>query len=499
MKALEYLLNFKTNKATFRDATGNVKTLKESFLGLGNTVTDIQNKISSFAKSQKWANITQMTSTAMSSIGSIANNIKGAFTGAYNFVDSFASEGDKIAKTARILGMSAKEYQEIGFAAERSGVRTEVLETSLKRLSVEIGKAKSGNKASLQMFDALLPKNIKDYKDTSSVMVDLANAYSKMGKSQQSMVSNSLFGRGSIEMNGMLAGGSAELQALFARYAELGGGLTDEMADGSEKFKDDLTDMNVTLKSMKAVVAGALLPAFSKIFKSVSEFFTKNRGTIKETVENIAGKLVGGIEAIIPKIPDVLNGITKIAGAFATVFEILGPVNSLIGVGIVSSIGAILPLVTSLTGLVGGGLLVKIGLVTATLTAWISVFKEIDQNLDMLANTSFKEFCNAIFETTKELINDVNNLLNKAIPGIMEKLGKIMGKATPLVDEVDFGNKNSDINDLVGSMVDQSKSLAAQRNNPGRVVVDIKGLPQGSTVKNPTNDVDVSYGYLFNY
>lgn len=491
MKALEYLLNFKTNKAMMGDTNGQVKTLKENILGVGTSIDKVHKELTKFANSQKWANISNLTANVASGFANIAGTFKNAFMGAYDFMDAFASNGDKVAKTARLVGLSVKDYQGLAFAADRSGVGLETMNTALKKFNETLGKAQSGDKTAKKIFGALLPENVNSYKNGKDVLLAMADSYTKLSASQKAFVSGQVFGRGGFQMAELFAGGGAGVQALLQQYEDLGGGFSDAAAAGAETFKDDLTNMNVTLNAMKTTVASALLPAFSELFKTVTKYFKDNKGEIRNMLKDFSEKLVAGIREILPKLPSIFSALVSVAGVVASIVEYLGPIKSIIAVAILGSLGSIVSVVTALVGLLGGPVVAAIGAAAIGIAAWVSAIKTVYENFDML----WDFVANDLFGGVSDALE--NSIAGGIVRGIRKAVKAIPVLGDLVFSDVDFSAADASAgvtNDLGSQMAELMKSSNTTTTN--RFSVDFKNMPKGVQVTPPpAGDFDYSYGY----
>ncbi len=498
MRALEYLLNFRTNKASLGSANQDVKSLRENITGIGTTFNKVHGELTKFANSQKWMNITQLSQNVLGGVVGIAGNIKKAFTSAYNFMDEFASEGDKVAKTARLIGMSVKDFQAFSFAAERSGVSLEQFNSGMQRFSITLGKARSGDKTANQMLSALLPKELAAYKDERELLLNLSDSYTKLSESQRNFVSQSIFGRTGVQFGEMLSSGSAGVEALLQRFEDLGGGFGDETAKNAESFKDSLTDMNVTLNSMRVLVGSELLPVFNQMFGEITKYFVENRAEIQKVVRDFGVQFVGGVKKLIPMIPDILGGVKTIFGYVADIVEFLGPIKTILGVAIIGSLGSIIGIVTSLVGLIGGPAVAAIAAGAVGLTAWISVIKDIYDNWDMLKSFVL-ECIDEWFEAFYGIFDFISDGFENAVGnGIARGIRKAI-KAVPVLgnlifSDVDFGETEGDIGGEFEKMVQVQQKSSTTTN---RFSVDFKNMPRGVKVQAPKQgDFDYSYGYV---
>lgn len=498
MRALEYLLNFRTNKASLGSANQDVKSLRENITGIGSTFNKVHGELTKFANSQKWMNITQLSQNVLGGVVGIAGNIKKAFTSAYNFMDEFASEGDKVAKTARLIGMLVKDFQAFSFAAERSGVSLEQFNSGMQRFSITLGKARSGDKTANQMLSALLPKELNAYKSERELLLDLSDSYTKLSESQRNFVSQSIFGRTGVQFGEMLSSGSAELEALLKRFEELGGGYGDDVAKKSEDFKNAMTDMNVTLKAMRILVGSELLPVFTQMFGEITKYFVANRTEIQSVLRDFGVQFVSGIKKLIPMIPDILGGVKTIFGYVADIVEFLGPIKTILGVAIIGSLGSIIGIVTSLVGLIGGPAVAAIAVCAVGFGGLASAVIDIYKNWDMLKSFVL-ECIDEWFEAFYGIFDFISDGFENAIGnGIAQGVRKAI-KAVPVLgnlifSDVDFGEIEGDIGGEFEKMVQVQQKSSTTTN---RFSVDFKNMPRGVKVNAPKQgDFDYSYGYV---
>lgn len=497
MRALEYLLNFRTNKASLGSANQDVKSLRENITGIGSTFNKVHGELTKFANSQKWMNITQLSQNVLGGVVGIAGNIKKAFTSAYNFMDEFASEGDKVAKTARLIGMSVKDFQAFSFAAERSGVSLEQFNSGMQRFSITLGKARSGDKTANQMLSALLPKELNAYKSERELLLDLSDSYTKLSESQRNFVSQSIFGRTGVQFGEMLSSGSEGVEALLQRFEELGGGFGEEAAKNAETFKDSLTDMNVTLNSMRVLVGSELLPVFNQMFGEITKYFVSNRTEIQKVLRDFGTQFVSGIKTLIPMIPDILGGVKTIFGYVADIVEFLGPIKTILGVAIIGSLGSIIGIVTSLVGLIGGSAVAAIAACAVGFGGLASAVLDIYKNWEMLKSFA-SEFVDEWFEAFYGIFDFISDGFENAIGGGIARGIRKAIKSVPLFgrifSDVDFGETEGDIGGEFEKMVQVQQKSSTTTN---RFSVDFKNMPRGVKVQAPKQgDFDYSYGYV---
>lgn len=499
MRALEYLLNFRTNRAALGSANQDVRSLRDNILGVGTSIGKIHGELTKFATSQKWSNITNLSKNVIGGFVNVGRTVSRAFQASFNFMDKFAADGDKVAKSARLVGMSVKDYQAFSFAADRSGIALEAFSSGLQRFSVNLGKARSGDKTAAKMFESLLPGKLSDYKSERDVLLAMSDSYTKLSEAQRNFVSQSIFGRSGLRFGELFSGGSEGVQNLLSRYEELGGGFGDDAAKNAEKFKDELADVRVTLDALRITAGTELLPVFNELFASITKYFVENRDEIRSTFREFGKSFVDGVKSIIPKIPSIVSGLSEILSFVTDIVDTIGPIKTILAVGIIGSLGSIVTIVTSLVGLIGGPAVAAVALVGAGIVSLVSIVKQFYDNWDMLKSFIVDDVVpgikNAFFDFFGWLSDGFENAFSSGIAkGVRGAIKSIPGIGSLLFSDVNFeeGSSEPDIGGNFEKMVQGQNTTTTSRFS-----VDFKNMPRGVKVNAPkTGDFDYSYGYV---
>lgn len=416
----------------------------------------------------------------------------------FDFARSMALTGDKVAKTSRLVGLSVKDYQAFSSAAKHAGMSSEEMDAALKRFNVGLGKARGGDETSLKMFDAILGgKKLSDYKDSTSLLKEIANGYNKLATAEQkAFVTQELFGRSSAKMSELLSGGEDGIKKLIADYESQGGGYSEKGAKDAEEFNDELQRLLETFNSLKIKVAEEVFPIFTELFKTMRTYVKDNASEIIPKVRDIFAGLSGVVKDLLPKIPAILDKILSIV-------DFIGPNVFIIG----STVGAILPSVLSivmglatlksvlsfvlvplkaifmyghglvigaklLAGLIGGPMLASIGLVVAAFVVWGKVFKDIYDNSDMLISFimddvippirdffvgfagTIGDFCSMVGDKFLGLFNGLGDVFLGIGQSIMDFCSGAISKIFGFVEKI-----KDAFSGLFGSFPDKIKSL----------------------------------------
>lgn len=541
MALLNVSLNLLSGNS-FIKAAGDVKVFNNS---LGKT-EGILDQISQ--KEQRLKKI-QLLSGYSTLISGFTSGVKSAVAGIENVisaVEGVATEGDRIAKTSRLVGMSVKDYQAFDQAARHAGMSTEEMDNALKRFNVNLGKARAGDAKSFKVFDAILGgKNISDFKDSTSLLAAIADGYEKLGSAEQkAMVSQELFGKSGLKMSELLKNGGEDLKKQPESAIP---GFSDKGAKDAEAFNDALQDMRGTIKSIKISVMEDLFPVFTDLFGTVKGYIKDNGPKIKEQIGFVVGKVVDFVKGVLPYIPKVLNVVVGLV-------DLIGPGTLAILGGFTAILGAVLPLIPTLGAIstvVSGPILLGIGAAVVGVIAWKKAIASVIDNFDMLKSFivddvwgAIKDFGSQFVEVAKWMwggfksvfvdpwwnfftafpgaisdlwdgfkagVSEIGDFLYDTFVGSVKSAVsgiKSVVKGIPILGNL-FGDSDEDRASLrnvsspsasgvqsLGASVARSVS-ESRTTTTSRFAVDFKNMPRGVQVTAPEHgDFDWSRGYV---
>ncbi len=207
--------------------------------------------------------------------------------GLQNFVRGQIILGDQTAKTARQLGISARELSAWSFAADRSGVAQTQLTNGFRRLQRNIVDANEGLSTAVRAFTSLgvatedatgAPRELLD------IMPDLADAFVNLSTdTERSARAQQIFGRSGANLLPFFEEGAEGIDELLKRFEELGVGLDEEFFAGAEAAQDALADFDLAMTGLKATIAPEILPAVSRLAGKpadlIAQFTEATQGT----------------------------------------------------------------------------------------------------------------------------------------------------------------------------------------------------------------------------
>ena len=208
----------------------------------------------------------------------LVNAIRGA-------VSELVHLGDEADETARSLGLTVEEYQQIGFAARRSGVETDAMATSMGRLMRSAGEAASGSQ---QMRDTFHEAGVS-FRDANGellggrdLLLNVADALASTDNaSRRVTIAQQLLGRAGRQLIPLLENGREGVEALFERFEELGGGMGDDFVEAAAQADDAIIDFETALLGIKTTIAAQWLPILTRSIGVLTNWI----GIVREATE----------------------------------------------------------------------------------------------------------------------------------------------------------------------------------------------------------------------
>ncbi|MBI2397740.1 MAG: hypothetical protein HYV17_08070 [Xanthomonadales bacterium] len=250
------------------------------------------------------------------------NVIRGAKGGAIalaGLIGLQVDAADKAGKLAEKLGVSTEWISGMGYAADASGSNLKSLSDALGSLSVNATNAVRGKREQVALFEAMgvsASDAAGGVRSLDQLLPAIADKFAGMqdgpGKAALAL---KLFGSAGRELIPYLNDGSAGLDVMRQRAAELGLVISGETAAGAAELKDNIDLLKANLQGMANDIMRAVLPALVDITSHTSEIIglLELLGTIAGTV--YAGKLVRGALDYASALVDLVTKNQAVAAA----------------------------------------------------------------------------------------------------------------------------------------------------------------------------------------
>ncbi len=215
---------------------------------------------------------------------------------------STATYGDEVAKASKRTGLAAQSYQELEFAAERSGASIKDVEKGFRRMGAAADDASQGLLAQKRAFD-LLGVSVTDesgnLKEQNALFSELADAMNAVeNQTLQLALGQDIFGRGFAKMRPLLAEGSEGIAKLREEANKLGFIMGGEALAASELFVDRLFDLKQIVLGVRNTIGSELVPVFSDMLRAMRDWFVANQAVIKQGLTAFARRTVKALRSL---------------------------------------------------------------------------------------------------------------------------------------------------------------------------------------------------------
>ena len=321
----------------------SVEDLDREYEQLGRTLDELRDKQARYARAQKASvQVGSSFKNMTSEVGKVARNsaigVAAAGAAVFKLAGDTAELGDNIAKTADKLGFGIEAFQELRYAAERSGVSVETFDSSMTAMQKRIGEAASGTGAAKSALEELgLSAQKLSKMKPEDALAAIADEMAKIeDPAKQAALNAALFSRAGVGMINMLRDGSDGLNELREDARRTGNVLTDRAARGAEAFQDSLLDAQKTAQGFRTTVGAALMPAVKQAMDGFTGYMQSNRDEVVAFSEATADKLgqaipvlfrvAEGAGRISSKVGQVVTKTAEMVGGWENFGVIVGGV-----------------------------------------------------------------------------------------------------------------------------------------------------------------------------
>lgn len=192
----------------------------------------------------------------------------GAMQGAFNEAMESINRGNQTGLFAQRIGMGVEALQALRYAAEMNGSSMEVLDGALQKMSTQVALAAQGTgeaKAALEQlgFSAQALNGLQP----DQQFMAIADAISQMSnQGDRAAAAMKIFGEQGVQLNSVLALGSAGL-AEWGAKAEEAGVINEASVERSMAAAKALKELNIAWTAFKDTIITYVLPAITSVIK----------------------------------------------------------------------------------------------------------------------------------------------------------------------------------------------------------------------------------------
>lgn len=245
---------------------------------------------------------------------------------------SAASAGDAAAKSAQIVGMSARDWQRTAYAAEAYGVEAEQLKQGLFDLNKRTVEAIRGSEDAQGAFKRLgieLLDNNGKVKSTSVLLAEISDRFAAMpDDARKAEAADRLFAGAALQLIPILNKGSGALRELGDEAERVGYVMGDEALAESEAFGKGIARLLALVKGLGNILATHLLPILNPLIASMGDWIVANRGIIDTGIADFVRRLPGYFATLLEVVRGIRAAFAPFLAALRWLVDLMGPANA---------------------------------------------------------------------------------------------------------------------------------------------------------------------------
>ena len=265
--------------------------------------------------------------------------VRAASAATLGLVDDVTQAGDAIAKTSREVGVTAKQFQRLSFAADRSGVPLQNLKKGLQNIERNLRDATiAAGKGQSTGFSAALAEvgiRLKEFEglDAEEKIGLLGEALSQVAdEGRRVALSQKLVGEeAGPKFASFLAEGTEGIKALGDEAERLGLVMSDDALAASESFQDSMTNMGSVLKGIKTTIGVALIPVVQKAVDKFRDWLLQNRKFITSRFEKFVEGLTKAFDFLVKNIDRIIRDFGDLAEIGGNIIRIFMNLTDAVG------------------------------------------------------------------------------------------------------------------------------------------------------------------------
>lgn len=226
-------------------------------------------------------------------------------TGVEAVVDIISQGTEKItqlAEAAKRISVGVGPLQELQYAAEQSGISTDVLNRSLLLMEKNLG---NGTKSTTDALSKL-NLNIIGLKSLSpdKMFIAISNAIGGLkDPTDQASAAAALFGRNGIQLLSLFKRNVSDLTGEFKSF---GGELTGEQADSVKAYAESVNRLSTIWEAFKLQLVSAISGPFKQVLDWITATIVK-MGGIGEVAKSFAKAIISAAQITIAEFAGILN------------------------------------------------------------------------------------------------------------------------------------------------------------------------------------------------
>ncbi|HEX4455706.1 MAG TPA: hypothetical protein VH143_32820 [Kofleriaceae bacterium] len=484
---------------TIDQATAKIKAINDRLdkatkpaRDFGKALSDFKDKSGLGMVAGAFSTIGGAVKDAVGDVLEIGSVIAGFAVAATGELIHLVNQFDDLGKKAQRLGVGVDFLAEMRFAAEKTGVPLDELDSGLQAFNENLGQARAGMGRMAKFVGNVSPAlltQLKAAKGNAAAFDLLARAMSKVtDPAERAALAQKTVGDSNLAP--LFQKGAAGIAELRKQYDALHGS-NQGAVEASEKSKSAMVDLGAAVDGAKAALVEGLSPALTVIVKQLTDWLVGHRKDIKEWAERVGKWLPGAINGFVDGLVDAYG---RVKTFFKDTWDFIKPIIDAIH-DAVGDVGDYIDKVKS----IGGGALGAVGNVLGGPFSIGSAVDKIQDEHDRNAPTPIAG-----------VMAGITNVLGPAAAAQMALArASMLPDANPAFLAPSAGPNAADA--VVGNFrawqqptAQQQQQQAALAPPPqsAKITIDIAGAPRGTRVREApgnTADVDMNVGYQMSF
>lgn len=332
------------DKGAARAAVGGLRNVGNAAERAGKKASGLRSKLSNLARRGL-----RMAASGAAALGTAAIAAATAITKATN---DFAKANDELVKTADNLGIASDAYQELRFAADRSGISSKVFDKGLRTLNKNLGDlaARGTGPASVALrqlgleFDDIAGKSPEVQLE---IIADAMRNVDDVGT--RTSATMTLLGGSGNDFQKLLEGGAEGVQRLREEAQLYGAVIDEDILRQSEQAVDAQANLDAAFKGLSNTLLSRFVPSMAESKQQVADFIVENREIIGLGMDRAMTVLGDAISVV----KEAFSQATAVLQPFLEGFFSATDIFSVMVDGTFQVIDAIVSLGTAFTDLFG--------------------------------------------------------------------------------------------------------------------------------------------------
>lgn len=235
---------------------------------------------------------------------------------------------DRAGKMADAFGINFQAFQELEYAAQKSGAEIEEFRRDLENLSKTLVDNDALKEMGISAKDAT-----GNLKSTDQVLMDIAKKFETLSKGEQNAFTDKLTLSPSALK--LLQQGAGGLEKLRAEARSLGIVLDDNAKNKAARFQSSLHNTRSVVDGLGKAISVGLLPGMADVLDKFTDWIVANRTFISSSITQVVEGVGQGFKMAGDAAAYVWKQITKLIGP---VEDLVGPLDATQAIAIATAI-----------------------------------------------------------------------------------------------------------------------------------------------------------------